>query len=400
MSLVTLNDFKPQFDNSYQEIFQKVATFKEVANFRFESTLSFGESVERVSIDISGVQVRNTVRNSASTIDVVTDSAETLLIDIEKEATFHISDGVVKQAGSLNPGEKIGAEIAMKVALDIDGIFYAQVRNAAFKFDTGDLTTGTSSGVPITLTATTVPQMTTRMSAKLRSRANQNISTNMLMVTDSYAASDITQFIIGKNVDLASNTFQNGYSGDVNNARLIVSETLQGEATLTSTGVFVDTQTITINGLVFTTVASIGAVAGNVLLGANAAATLTNLTALINAPTVTTATGVAFTVAADIGTASQLSATTSATVMTVLGRGTGRLILAETQTNASWTTNFIHSYYGKKGAIDMVVMDLKEVDMRPTADRRGTNVFSSYLAGIRTFSDGSRKFLDVLINVL
>jgi len=220
------------------------------------------------------------------------------------------------------------------------------------------------------------------------------------MVTDSYAASDITQFIIGKNVDLASNTFQNGYSGDVNNARLIVSETLQGEATLTSTGVFVDTQTITINGLVFTTVASIGAVAGNVLLGANAAATLTNLTALINAPTVTTATGVAFTVAADIGTASQLSATTSATVMTVLGRGTGRLILAETQTNASWTTNFIHSYYGKKGAIDMVVMDLKEVDMRPTADRRGTNVFSSYLAGIRTFSDGSRKFLDVLINVL
>jgi hypothetical protein len=35
--------------------------------------------------------------------------------------------------------------------------------------------------------------------------------------------------------------------------------------------------------------------------------------------------------------------------------------------------------------------------MRPTADRRGTNVFTSYLAGVKTFADGAKKFLDVLI---
>ena len=37
--------------------------------------------------------------------------------------------------------------------------------------------------------------------------------------------------------------------------------------------------------------------------------------------------------------------------------------------------------------------------MRPTDDRRGTNVFSSYLAGVKTFADGAKKFLDVWVLV-
>jgi hypothetical protein len=57
----------------------------------------------------------------------------------------------------------------------------------------------------------------------------------------------------------------------------------------------------------------------------------------------------------------------------------------------------IHAYFGKKGAVDVVVQDMKEVDMRPTADRRGTNVFTSLLAGIKTFTDGGKKILDVKI---
>jgi hypothetical protein len=67
------------------------------------------------------------------------------------------------------------------------------------------------------------------------------------------------------------------------------------------------------------------------------------------------------------------------------------------QTHGHLTT--LNCYYGKKGAIDLVVQDMKEVDIRPTADRRGNNIFSSYLAGIRTFTDGAKKFLNVKILV-
>lgn len=397
---MALNDFAEQFDNAYQEVFQKTLVAKDIMNTRFEAKLKYGESVERFAYDMSGVLVRTVTRGSASTIDSITDSTELLTINLEKEATFHISDGEVTQAGPLNPGQEIGKQIGHKVALDLDGRCFYEVRNALFDFDNGDLTTGTSTGVAITLSSTTVPQMVSRMGAKLRNKNNQEIMTNMVLVVDAYAASDITQYLLGKNIDLAGAVFKNGYTGDVNNAQLYTSENLSGEATLVSTGVFSDGDTVTINGVVFTMKTTLGSTAGNVLIGASAAASITNLTALINAPTTTTAQGVALTVAADIETISNITAVaTSATVMTINGTGGGRMTLSEAAANFSWATNFLHCYFGKKGAIDLVVQDMKMVEMRPTSDRRGTNVFASYLAGIKTFADGAKKFLDVLILV-
>jgi hypothetical protein len=398
---LSLTDFKPQFDNSYQEVFQKAIVSKEVGNTRFESVLKFGESVERVAYDISAVRVRPTVRGSASTIDNVTDTSELLNINIEDEAVFHISDGEVKQAGPLNPGENIGAQIGLKVAISFDARFFAEVTNALYNFDNGDLTTTASTGTPITLNSTTVPQMVSRMGAKLKRKNNQLVTTNMCLVVDAYAASDITQYLLGKNIDLAGYTFKNGYTGEVSNATLYTSENLSGEATLTSTGTFSDADTVTIGGVVFTAKTTLGATAGNFLIGANAAASITNLAALINTPGTTTAQGVALSAADQIIIEDVLGLTataTSATVLTIVGTGSGRLDLSESATNFSWTTNFIHAYYGKKGAIDVVIQDMKEVDMRPTADRRGTNVFSSVLGGIKVFADGAKKFLDVWIN--
>jgi len=398
---MALTDFKTAFDNAYQEIFQKVLVAKEIMNTRFEAVLRYGESVERVAIDLSAVRVRTVTRGNASTIDAVTDSGELLEINLEKEAVFHISDGEVRQAGPLNPGEFIGAQIAKKVALDLDARCFAEVRNATYDFDTGDLTTGASNATPITLSSTTVPQMVSRMAAKLRRLNNQDIAGNMVLVVDSYAASDVAQYLLGKNIDLAGSVFKNGYTDDVYGAKMYVSENLTGEATLLSTGAFSNTQTITIGGVVFTTMSTLGSTAGNVLIGADAAATITNLAALINTPGTTTVQGVALSAADQIIIQDALGLTataTSATVLTIVGTGSGRLTLSETQTNASWSTNFIHAYFGKRGAIDLVIQDMKPVDMRETADRRGTNVFSSYLAGLKTFADGKKKFLDVLIN--
>ena len=74
-------------------------------------------------------------------------------------------------------------------------------------------------------------------------------------------------------------------------------------------------------------------------------------------------------------------------------KGRGRLAFSTTMSGT--TGQRLHAYYGKRGAIDLVVQDMKEVDMRKTADRRGYNIFSSYLAGRKTFADGAKKFLDV-----
>lgn len=398
---MALTDYKKVWDNAYEEVFQKTLVAKDIMNTRYEANLKYGASVERAIIDISGVQVRNVTRNAASVVDPINDSTEFLTINLEKEMVFPISDGEVTQTGPMNAAEQFGKQTARKLMLDLDGRCFAEVRNALFSFDTGDLTTGTSNGTAITLNATTVPQMVSRMPAKLRSRNNQEISTNMVLVVDSYAASDVTQYVMGKNIDMAGAAFKNGYSGDVSNAQMYISENLQGEATLVSTGVFADNDTVTVNGVVFTMKTALSAVAGQVLIGAAATNSIQNLAALINAPTVTTAQGVAITASADLEQLAKIVATaTNATTLTIVGTGTGRLILAKVAANFTWATNFIYCYFGKKGAIDLVIQASKEVDMRVNSDRRSTNIFSSYLAGIKTFADGARKFLAVKVSAV
>lgn len=397
---MSLTDFKPQFDNAYQEVFQKVLVAKKIANMRFKPTLTYGESVERVAYDISSVRVRNVTRGAASTVDSVTDSSELLTVNIEKEAVFHISDGEAKQAGPLNPGEVIGGQVAIKVAVDFDGRVLAEVVNATRAFDTGDLTTLSSNGTPITLNSTTVPQLVTRAPAKLQ--ANKQMLTNLCMVVDSYAASDMSQFLLGKNIDLAGAVYANGYTGSVSNAEVYVSENLTGEAVLSMATEPTANDTVTINGVVFTFVAS-PTLPGDVDLGGSADATRANLVALINDPATTTAGGVALSAADQLVILDDLKLVATnnntANTMTIVGTGSGAMVVSETFTDATdaWTKNFIHAYFGKKGAIDAVMQDLKEVDMRETSDRRGTNVFSSYLAGIKTFADGAKKFLDLKI---
>lgn len=411
-----LSSFKPQFDNAYEDIFQKVLVAKEVANGRFMSTLKYGQSVERVSYDISGIRVRSVTRGSASTIDALVDSNELLTINLEKEAVFFISDGEVTQAGPLNPGEVIGGQVAIKVAADFDSRIFFEVTNAAQTFDNGDLTTTASTGTPITLSGTTVPQMVTRMPAKLRA---VNITlTDTAFVVDAYAASDIEQYLLGKQFSIVESVFKNGYAGPIATAQVYVSQNLTGQALLTlSTTYPADGDTFVVVGydglgsaktVTFTFIGTLTPTAGQVLTGTSAgtgqaiSATCTNLAAAINAPGTTTATFVALSAANQIVITDSLKlvATATSTTVKIVGTGSGRLNVSKTWAtgaNGTITYNLIHAYFGKKGAIDYVLQDQKEVDMRETPDRRGTNVFTSYLGGIKTFVDGSKKFLDVWI---
>lgn len=396
---MALTDFQEQFDNAYQEFFMKTLVAKEVANTRFESKLKYGESVERFAYDISNVVVRSVTRGSASTIDTITDSTELLEINIEKEAVFHISDGEVTQAGPLNPGEVIGAKVAYKVSEWLDGRVFEEVDNALYAFDNGDLTTLSSSGTAITLSSTTVPQMVSRMPAKLRYRNQQEVSTNMCLVVDSYAASDITQYLLGKNIDLAGSTFKNGYTGDVHNAALYVSENLKGEVTLVADVATAD-EVVTVLGVTFTAKA-VPAVAGEFDIAGSVDAQGAILANMINGSATgqDSATGYFEVSAANraiLNNAGVVATYVDATdTLTITARG--RIIFSTTMSGT--VTNKLHAYYGKKGAIDLVVQDLSPVDMRQTADRRGTNVFSSLLAGVKVFADGAKKYLDVHILV-
>jgi len=404
-----LDAFKTAFSNTYQEIFQKVLTAMKIANTRLLSDLYYGKSIERVYVDISAANVEDITAYTDMTSQAVTDTSETLTVDQNKGIMFQLSEKELVQAGPLNPGEFIGMQLAQKVAIYVDADVLYETVNAAYAFDNGDLTGSSSTGTPITLSSTTVPQMVMRLPAKLRNKTNQviNAGSNLAFVVDSYAIADMFQYLLGKNADFVNALFQNGYVNEqVAGAKVYVSENLTGEAVLSSPQTPTDGDTVTIGGVVFTFNTTLTTTAGSVLISGSADAARANLTALVNTPGTSTTYGTALSTAdqTTIKKTLRLTATNSnsADTMTIVGKGSGRLVLSGslTNTNNTWSKNFIHAYFGKEGAIDVVVQKDVKADMRPEPKQPTTNIISRVLYGIKTFNDGAKKFLDVKISTL
>ena len=397
-----LTDFKEIFSDSYQATFNKVLVSKVIANTRFQSGLRSGDTVHRFIYDISGVIVRDVTNLSDRTVDSVTDSDETLVVDQKKGTTFPISVHEKTQAGALSPAIVLGRDVAFKLATYIDADVLGEVQNADQTFDTGDLTTLVSTGVPITLSSTTVPQMVSRMPAKLKS-ANQ-IMTNQCFVIDAYGASDVTQYLMGKSIDNSLAVFQNGYSGPISTgAEMYVSENLTGSATLGLATQPTANDTVVIQGVTFQFVATPSAV-GDIDLGANVDATRLNLSYGINGSG-----GTEDTDWVDVSTADRATLTAnrvvavdsaSADTLTITAKGAGRLTLSETLTDGTdaWANNGIHAYFGKKGSIDLVIQDKVDMEMREEPKQRTTNIIADALYGYKTFDDASKTFLNVKIS--
>jgi hypothetical protein len=175
----------------------------------------------------------------------------------------------------------VGAKNTLATVLD--AYILAETKSAYAVFDTGSLTTTVPTGVPITLSSTTVPQMVARTEAILR--MNNVEMTNLCWVLDPLAMAEIAQFPIGKEINNSGTTFKNGYSGNLYGAEVYTSNNLTGEATLVYTGSHVNAEALTINGVTFTAVTTIGSTAGNFLASASDSTTgITNLAGLINAP--------------------------------------------------------------------------------------------------------------------
>jgi len=400
---MALDNFKTAFMNTYQEFFPKVLIAMQIANTRLLEQLTYGQSVERVRYDISSVDVQDITNHTDMTIDSVTDTSETLTVNNWKGVAFPLSEKEMVQAGPLNPGTIIGGQVAIKLATYVDADVLYETTNAALDFDNGDLTTLSSTGTAITINSTTTPQMVTRMPAKLK-RNNQTLQ-NMAFVLDSYGIADMFQYLLGKNADFVNSLFQNGYTNEsVANAQVYCSENLTSEALFAMATQPTDGDTVVINGVTFTFKTTLGSTAGNVLIGGSADAARANLTSAINATSGAGTTYVELSAANRrlITKTYRLSATNdnTANTMTLIGKGSGRLTLSETLTDATdtWSKNFIHAYFGKKGAIDVVVQKDVKMDMRQEPKQPTTNVISRILYGIKTFYDGSQKFLDVLIN--
>lgn len=395
---MALSVFNEEYQLRYQDVVTKQSVSKAIANFELRSNLRYGKTVHRPKIDTSNLKVRDVVRYTDRTIPQISDADQTLTIDQQKAVDFALDAWDKLQAGPLSPQEKAGEIAGDMLSTYVDADVLYQTVNAQYTFDTGNLTGSTSNGTAITMSTSNAAQIPTQLFALL---ASNNIrGGNLKFVVDPYAVSMFQQLLIGKNIDLAGNVLRNGNVGPLVNFDLLVSNNLTGEATLLSAGTFSDNDTVTIGGVTFTMKTTLGATAGNVLIGANAAASIANLVAAINGAAGAGTTYVELSAANRLIITDNLRLTataTSATVMTIVGKGSGRLSLSESAANWSWSSNFVHAYAGLAGGIDVVMQQDVQLDEREEPKQKTTNYLTDALYGVKVFDDRKKTFVDVRI---
>jgi hypothetical protein len=167
-----------------------------------------------------------------------------------------------------------------------------------------------------------------------------------------------------------------------------------------------DADTVTINGVVFTFKTTIGTTAGNVLIGANATASLTNLKALIDGGGVSSDAGVSnVTLAlADQRTVQTwFTSAVASSTLTVSAKGASYMAVSASMTNTAntWTAakQVQHCLAGMKQSIDLVIQKEPDVEMASTvaAGKRGMNILPMTIFGVRTFNQGANQIVDVQI---
>jgi len=395
-----LTKFKEGFVPRYQDVLEKSLVAMKIGNSRLESHLTWGKKVKRAILDTDGLVVRDITRYSDRTISTLADNEEYLEIDKQKGVDFKLDDWDKLQNGPLKAGEEAGRRCALKLRTFIDADVLAETRNAHATFMTDDIAGGTN-GTPISLSTLNLAEVIANAQAKLIAN-NVEQSGDMVWVVDPWIASIVNQTLIGKNISLTDLTFKNGYSGPVVGFKMFISNNLTGDVKLNISEDVTANDTVTVGGVTFKFVASLStpAAPGEVLAGANAAASRANLIAAINgtAGAGTTYTEVSATDRAKL-TNLRISAAAITNGMTITGIGAGRLTVAETLTHANniFSLNQIHCYIGKAKQIDLVAQQDVKPDVRPEPRQKTNNVLTDALYGLKTFADSKQNFLDMRI---
>ena len=173
--------------------------------------------------------------------------------------------------------------------------------------------------------------------------------------------------------------------------------------------ILVDTDTITINGVVFTADADGAAVgAGHFSIQGSADLCRAQLVDAIN-----NSEGYAASVGA-VDTYIEVTAANrdllegvvatndnTADTLTIKCEGVGVITVAEGSTPADcvWTgaTQIQHNLFGKKGAIDLVIQKRPTLNAKDVPDKLGKNFLTWTLYGLKTFNEGAKELVDIRV---
>ena len=390
----TLTAAKPTYwSKRYQANLQARNIARSITSFKEEANLSSGKTVDRPYFS-RAVIADLTMGVATFTSSTVTATSDTLTVNKWKAAAQKFTKDEMKQVLRFpDVVNKLIDDSAWRLNQYVDRSVFGEYENAAYN------TTATA------YTKDTIYDGLGEAHKTLRA-AGVEQSTPWFAVLDPDATQLIQNSQGGRETMLGDKEQKYGFGFNREYAGFRVYESAQA---LTWTGNIniatkpTDGDTVVIDGVTFTFKTTLGTAAGNVAIGANAAAAVDNLVALINAPGTTTAAGVALAAAdqkkfLDDSSEALISAVDNTTSI-ALTSIKGRITLAETFTaNGDNVSDCVlHCLVGQNGCIDTVFQSDIETELKDVSGALAKEYVTDVMWGVKTFNEGTLRMADFRI---
>jgi hypothetical protein len=372
----------------------KTDVFRALANFEEESVLTDGQKVDRPYR--ANIVVENYTKGTALTAQDLTATSDQLTVDTVKAMLLYV-DNVDKIQNKYSAANAWIDEAGRRLSNVLDARFLYQVFNANNTVDDADI--GGTSGDGIALTTSNVLDVFGAINMKLDV---QNVPEEERFFAHSPQFYNVLwKYIAGKESLLGDRTGENGNVGQYAGLKLYKTNNLTGSARWTPANNPSNNDTVTVNGITFTFVTTIGTTAGNILVAGSTALTIANFVALINAAGVGDGTNNVSLSLANQRTVQDWVAVNGTTYIEVRAMGASYMTVTGSDATDVWTAaqQLQNNIAGRKKAIDMVIQKEPGVEMGSTvsAGKSGMNILPMTLAGIYTFNQGKNEIVRVKI---
>lgn len=406
--------FKTVYSAEYQMSHFKEPVYQILADTRLENDLMKGQTISRSYA--SDIVVNDMGADGAYVTQAVTDTAETLTINKEKEASIYIKKLDELQA-HLPVKQKYARKLANAMINQIDAdVLLAAYQGVGTTMDDG--TFGGTSSNGFTITASNVATVFTTAMQKLRLKNviyNNRFQSSMdletpaglpIAIISPEILSYIELFLSGKDTLLGDQVSRNGYSGYFMGFNLFVVNTLPWSGVWSMATQPSDGDTVIVNGVTFTFKTTIGSTAGNVLIGGSADAARANLTAILNLAGASSDSGVSnvAVTAANQKLLKNMVAVNdnTADTMTLTTSGWGTVVVSDTctSTDAIWTTTKqkLHCLFALSKSVALVVQKNPSLEENFVASKIGRDFITWAVYGIKIFVDQAPMLLDMAVN--
>ena len=381
-----LDAFSPEYRSARtQRLLKKKLIAREIASMEEQATLRDGDMVHRPYY--SDVVVNNYTKGVDVTVQDVVATDEYLVVNKSKEATVYIDEIDVKQ-NKYDAANKYIDRMTYALRKDIDGAFLKEVLNAEYSMDDGDM--GGTAGNPVTVSVANVFSLFTYTEAKMNANDIEDTKPWFFVITPEVKAAiqqtNLVNWFNQADAALRGTLKGMGYLGTWGNFNIFVSNNVAHSNKVTMSSVAAS-DTLTINWVTITFKAA-PAAAGE------CKPTLAALKGMLNGVMATAGDYVEFS-AADRAKliAAGISAIDDGTDVTILSNGT----TTYAQSGVTLGGEVAHCWAGQYGCTDMVIQKDVAVQKNKEPKKTGYNYLCWTLYGIKTFTEGAKRCIDVLV---